>query len=204
MNKAVSGVFSDTNSASRAINDLKASGFGGDNISELIRDQAFLSDVRRAHSVWPAMEVPKGIVAGAITGAVVGFLLQTYWGMDLAIAGFDYPASLTAVATFGIVGGVAGLIAGLAAMLALAKARRTLLRHLRPDVVVTVQTDEAHAQQAVDLFRHAGALDVRRGAASMTEEFRAAELVRPEPVEVDAGPSVVHEPVQTPEGVTLP
>ncbi len=201
MNKAVSGVFADGGSASRAINDLKALGFGGENLSELTREKAWLARLHKAHTVWPALEIPKGILIGALAGGIVGVLAQYVWGIAVSVPGLDWPLLWIATGAGAIVGVVAGLLEGLAAMVPLHRAKGALSMGLRADAVVIVQTDEGHVQQATEVFLQAGAWDVRRGSASMHEEFRTAEAVLPEPAEA---PATRREPVQAPDGVTLP
>jgi len=97
-----------------------------------------------------------------------------------------------------IVGGIAGILEGIAAAGALASARRALMLHQRGDAVVTVHTDEAHAPKAMDLLKSAGATDVRRGASSVSDEFRTGEEVQPETY--GTAPVVQREPVEAPTG----
>jgi hypothetical protein len=208
MNKAVIGVFADNVSASRAINDLKANGFGGEHVGQLLRE-----DLPRGHrlpgpDIAPAMEFVKGLISGAIVGAILGAAGYYFGGMSLTwpMLGFTSPL-LTCIVTLAIVGAVAGIVEGLLAMGPLTRARRALAMRYQGDSLVTVHTDETHAGRAADILRSAGALDVRRGASSVMDEFRTDESVQPEayasaPV-VQREPVVVtpaDQPVDTPTG----
>lgn len=198
MNKAVIGIFPDNVSAARAINDLKAYGFGGETISEVLREDVLPGAHLPGRQMSPAMEILKGLVIGAVAGAIIGAVAYYVLSMTLA-----WPASygltsplLAAVVTMAIVGAICGLLEGLAAMAPMAAARRDLLRHGRGDALVAVSTDEAHAPAAGDLLRAAGAIELRRGACSVMDEFRTVENVQPETY--GRAEVVNREPVEAP------
>ncbi|HLG71227.1 MAG TPA: hypothetical protein VK009_12445 [Chloroflexota bacterium] len=181
MNKAVIGVFADNVSASRAINDLKANGFGGEHIGQILRE-----DLPRGHrlpgpSIAPGMEIIKGLVSGAIVGAILGAAGYYFGGMSVTLPSFGLSSPLlTCIVVMAIVGAVAGIIEGLLAMGPLVRASRALGMRYHGDSMVTCYTDETHAARASDILRAAGAIDVRRGASSVMDEFRTEETVQPE------------------------
>lgn len=181
MNKAVIGVFPDNMSASRAINDLKAFGFQGENISQILREDLTRGQRLPGPRILPAMEMIKGLVIGAIFGAIMGAIADWFLGMSLTWPSFGFTSPLiSAVFTFAVVGAIVGILEGIAALGPLASARRTLMTRHRGDASVTVHTDETHANKAADILTAAGAWDVRRGAGSSADEFRTAESVQPE------------------------
>jgi len=197
MNKAVVGVFADHIAASRAINDLKAYGFSGETISQVLREDLVRGEKLPGPRIMPAMEILKGLVIGAIAGAIMGGIADWLLGMSLTWPSFGFANPLySAIFTLAIVGAICGFIEGLAAVGPLARARRVLMMRHRGDAVVTVHTDETHAVRAADLLRAAGAYDVRRGASSVADEFRTTEAVQPETY--GTMPLVQREPVETP------
>ena len=181
MNKAVVGVFADNISATRAINDLKAYGFGGETITQVLRDDLAHGQRLPGPNVMPAMEIFKGLIIGAIVGGILGAVADLLLGMSLTWPSFGVSSPLySAIITMAAVGAISGILEGLAAVGPLAAARRALTLRHRGDALVTVHTDETHATRAGDILRAAGATDVRRGASSVTDEFRTVEAVRPE------------------------
>ncbi|HVA24804.1 MAG TPA: hypothetical protein VMW62_10450 [Chloroflexota bacterium] len=181
MNKAVVGVFADNISASRAINDLKAFGFGGETINQVLREDLTRGQRLPGPRIVPAMEVLKGLIVGIVAGAIFGAIAAWFLGMALTWPSFGFASPpYSAILTFAAVGAICGMLEGLAAVGPLAAARRALLMRHRGDAVVTVHTDETHAVRAADILRAAGASDVRRGASSVAEEFRTVESVQPE------------------------
>jgi hypothetical protein len=181
LHKAVIGVFGDNVSASRAINDLKAFGFGGESINQMLREDLTRGERLPGPRIVPAMEILKGLVIGALAGALVGALANWFLGMSLTWPSFGFTNSLySAIFTGAVIGAIAGILEGLAALGPLVAARRALTMRHRGDAAVTVHTDETHANRAADILRSAGASDVRRGASSLPDEFRTVESVQPE------------------------
>lgn len=213
MDKAVIGVFADNAGASRALNDLKANGFGGENVHQMLRDDLMRDERVPGPRVMPGMEIIKGIIFGAIAGAILGAVAYKLLGMSMSWP-YALPsvgvsqAAEWAVVSMAVVGAIAGLIEGLLAMGPLAAAGHALHMHRRGDALVAVHTDETHSARASDIMRMAGARDVRRGASSVPGEFQTLQTVQPEaygsptmvqrkPVEVPAG-STESEPLETP------
>jgi hypothetical protein len=197
MNKAVVGVFADNISASRAINDLKAYGFGGETINQVLREDLARGERLHGPRIMPAMEILKGLVIGAIAGGILGAIADWFLGMRLTWPSFGFASPLySAIFTMAAIGAICGILEGLAAVGPLVAARRTLLLRHRGDAVVTVHTDETHAVRAGDILRAAGAVDVRRGASSVADEFRTVESVQPETY--GTTPVVQREPVELP------
>jgi len=181
MNKAVIGVFPDNMSASRSINDLKAYGFGGENIGQMLRDDLARGERLDGPRILPAMEVLKGLVVGLVAGGIVGAVAAWYFGMRLTWPTFGLTDPLlVGIFTLAIAGAIGGILEGLFATAPLAAARRALMLRHRGDAVVTVDTDETHAARAADIMRAAGGRDIRRGASSVMDEFRTTEAVQPE------------------------
>jgi len=180
MNKSVIATFTDPQAGQRAINDLKANGFAGENITHAIREN-LPPEAPQGPQPLPVMEVAKDVAIGAVAGAILGALADWVAGMSLTWPSYSFNHHLpAAVLTLAVAGAIVGLLNGLAAVGSLEPARRALLMHRSEDALVLVSTDETHASQAMDLLRAAGARDVRRGAASVPGEYRMAEGVRPE------------------------
>jgi hypothetical protein len=198
MNKAITGAFPDSVSGARAINDLKASGFAGESISQVVREDAVRGQ-RKGPRIFAGLEPLKGLISGAIAGGILGGIASYLFGKSMTWPSMDLTDPLLAtVITFAVVGAICGVLEGLAALGPLARARRALMLSSRGDVIVTVHTDETHSGRAGDIMRAAGAMDVRRGASSVADEFRTAEAVQPEMY--GTGPVVRREPVETPAG----
>ena len=209
MNKAVIGTFGDNVSASRAVNDLKAFGFGGETIHQVLREDLPRGQRLSGPRITPAMEPLKGLVIGVIAGAILGVIGYLLLGMNYTWPSLGLTDPLFSAIFTGAVGcAVTGLLVGLAAVGPLAAAERALTMRHRGDAVVTVHTDETHVNRASDILHSAGALDVRRGASSVADEFRTVESVQPEsygatPViqrEVVAAPTTTNEVMDTPTG----
>ncbi|MBV8085783.1 MAG: hypothetical protein JO247_13320 [Chloroflexi bacterium] len=198
VNKAIVGVFPDKTSAARAINDLKAYGFGGETMHQTLRMDMLPGTDYPGRHLMPGMEVLKGLVIGAIVGGVLGGVANYFLNMVVSwpTTYGSYGPLLTAVITMAIVGAVCGLLEGCAAAGPLSKARRHLQMHTRGDAIVSVSTDEAHAASADEIMRGAGAVDVRRGAGSVDDEFRTVEHVQPETYGTTQ--VVTREPVEAP------
>jgi hypothetical protein len=198
VNKAVTGVFADSVSASRAINDLKAAGFGGETISQVLREDLPRGQRMHGPRIMPALEPLKGLIIGAIVGGILGGLANWIWGIALTWPSLGLADPLLAtVVTLAVVGALAGLIEGLFAMGPLARARGALMLRHRGDALVSVHTDESHAGRAAEIMRAAGAFEVRRGASSVPDEFRTAETVAPETY--GEAPVIQREPVGSPQ-----
>ncbi|MFI5267532.1 MAG: hypothetical protein ACHQ7M_09170 [Chloroflexota bacterium] len=197
MNKAVVGIFADNISASRAINDLKAYGFGGETINQVLREDLTHDEPLAGPRIVPAMEILKGLIIGVIVGGVVGAIANWFLGMSLTWPSFGLSSPLySAIFTMAAVDAVCGILEGLAAVGPLVAARRAIMMRRRGDAVVTVHTDETHAVRAADILRAAGATDVRRGASSVADEFRTVESVQPEAY--GTMPVAQREPVELP------
>jgi hypothetical protein len=197
MNKAVIGVFGDHLSASRAINDLKAYGFGGETITQVLREDLLRGERLPGPRIMPAMEILKGLVIGIVAGGILGALAYYLLDVTVGMSAYGLSSPLYAAVALGLViGGICGLLEGLAAMGPLMRACRALDTRRRGDAVVTVHTDETHSNKAADILRSAGAIDVRRGASSIADEFRTSEAVQPEVY--GTTPVVQREPVTAP------
>jgi|SRR5579862_5502265 len=202
MNKAVIGVFRDSAAANRAINDLKANGFAGEGMHHVLRDDLRRGQKLAGPRLLPVLELLKGIIIGAIAGAIIGAVAYMFLNMSLAWSAWLWPRFglsqpfMDAVWSFGIVGAIAGLLEGVAAAGPVASAKYALDVRNRADASLTVHTDEVHADRAAEIMRADGAVEVRRGASSMADEFRTIETVQPE--SYGTTPVVQREPVGAP------
>ncbi|MHB8621075.1 MAG: hypothetical protein ACYDAG_16140 [Chloroflexota bacterium] len=179
MNKAVVGTFPDSGAAGRAINDLKAQGFGGENISHFLRETAPRGTLAGPRIFAPG-EILRGLVTGVIVGGILGIVADLALGITAVWALLPLGVLPSTIVIYAVVGGAAGLIEGVLAAGTLSRASQALSQRDHPDATVAVHTDEAHSGRAMDILRAAGAIDVRRGASSIPDEFRTMENVQPE------------------------
>jgi hypothetical protein len=111
--KTVAGLFTDRMTAERAINDLKAAGFRGDQIGVAMRDRTEQGQMVEDTGASAASGATTGLLGGGLLGGVVGFLVGVG---ALAIPGIGpVVAGGVLASTFGIAGGTAVAGAGIGA-----------------------------------------------------------------------------------------
>jgi uncharacterized protein (TIGR02271 family) len=168
------GVFSDTQSAQRAVNELRRLGFREDQIGVAARD---------AEAVRGGTEVSdKGSKAatGAATGAAAGAGLGALWGMGIlagvlpaigpAIAGGTLAAILSSAAAGAAVAGVAGALIGLG--LSEEEARYYEGEFKAGRTVVTVKADGRY-DEAIATLRQFGGYDISTRQTAQSAAVRA-------------------------------
>jgi outer membrane lipoprotein SlyB len=113
--RTIAGLFSDRESAQRAIEELKAAGFPGSAIGVAMRDRTAADELVEETGTVAAGGATTGLIGGSLLGGVVGYLV----GLGaLAIPGIGpVVAGGALAAAFGIAGGtaVAGVGIGAAA-----------------------------------------------------------------------------------------
>ena len=114
---AVFGIYTTTNQAEAAVNQLMSQGFSGDDISVLMED----SNSSRQFAHEKNTKVPEGTTTGATAGGVIGGTLGLLAGLGaLAIPGVGpliaagpIMATLAGIGAGGTVGGMIGALVGL-------------------------------------------------------------------------------------------
>ena len=114
---AVFGIYTTTNQAEAAVNQLMSQGFSGDDISVLMED----SNSSRQFAHQKNTKVPEGTATGATAGGVIGGTLGLLAGLGaLAIPGVGpliaagpIMGTLAGIGAGGTVGGLIGALVGL-------------------------------------------------------------------------------------------
>jgi hypothetical protein len=165
----VVGLFNRAEDADRAIQSLKQSGIEETQISLLTREQT-TPDIKNEY-LSTQEEVTFGRLAGAATGATVGVFAGALIGLSaVAIPGVGPILSAGALATVlgsavagsGVGALAGGLLVGSLARLGLPEEEAHLYAEgvKRGGVLVAVQTDDAHVQEAEHLLSEANAVDM--------------------------------------------
>ncbi len=111
--QTIAAIFDDRSAAERAINDLKAAGFRGDQIGVAMRDRTAQGELVEDTGTKAAEGAVSGALGGGLLGGLAGFLV----GIGaLAIPGIGpVVAGGVLASTFGIAGGTAVAGAGIGA-----------------------------------------------------------------------------------------
>jgi hypothetical protein len=174
--KSVFCLARDEAQASRIIEDLKAAGFLGDDISALLPDKGSTREF--AHE--KATKAPEGAMTGAGTGGVLGGVLGWLVGIGaLAIPGLGpfiaagpIMAALSGAAVGGAAGGIIGTLVGMGIPEYEAKRYETRLREGR--ILLAVHSENSdQTKRAKEIFERAGAQDI-----SSSSEERVSDKER--------------------------
>lgn len=175
MNRLVFGVFSDSESANSAIDDLSRAGFSRDDVSVIVQDERVRGQIDQGGST--VENVAGGAASGAATGGVIGGLLGLLAGLTaftvpglgaLLIGGPIASAlGLTGAAATTVSGAVTGALAGglVGALVGLGvpqeQAQMYEERVKSGNVLVIVSADdEAEAAAARSAIEGSGAHDI--------------------------------------------
>jgi len=173
MTKSVVGLFETGEQAERAIRALHDRGFARDQVSVAMRHQGDQAALARDVGAREAADAAgTGAVGGGILGGMAGLLIGVgalaVPGIGPVLAAGPLAGALgTALAGAGIgaaAGGLVGALAGIGVPEEHAEYYAEGVR--RGGTLVTVQTDESHSDEAAELLRSAGALDVEARRAS--------------------------------------
>jgi hypothetical protein len=158
----VTGIFSDAESAERAVRDLIEGNFNPNEISIAVADRAGTHE--------EVVEHDTGVAEGAATGAALGSLLGML-GATLVATGIVVAPQLTVFATGPLLAALRGALGGMAVGLeigALAglgfwndEAHIHAVALKKGGIVVAVPAQHQHADRARKVFLEAGADEVR-------------------------------------------
>lgn len=163
MSKAVFCIATSESQALSMVDQLKASGFGNNDISVLFPDKTGTRDfVHEQHT-----KAPEGAVTGAGTGGLLGGALGWLAGIGaLAIPGLGpfiaagpIMAALSGAAVGAAVGGITGALIGLGIPEYEAKRYEGKIRE--GNILISVHSsDSEHTRTAKSIFEKAGAQDI--------------------------------------------
>ncbi len=172
MVKTIIGAFDRMGDADRAARALRDAGFLDSDINFIA------NDVRRNPD--PGRVVERTEMSGAATGAVAGGALGGAAGLAASLMGLAIPgvgpilaagpivAALVGAGAGAAAGGLIGSLTDLGVEPAQAEVYAESVR--RGGTLVTVRTDESRSDEAADILRDAGAVDIDRRA----DEWRAS------------------------------
>src|SRR5204863_9892822 len=160
---AVFGIYTTTNQAEAAVNQLMSQGFSGDDISVLMED----SNSSRQFAHEKNTKAPEGTTTGATAGGVIGGTLGLLAGLGaLATRGLGpFVAAgpiMAGLAGLGVGGAVGGLIGALVGMgVPEYEAKRYEGRVKDGGVLLSVHCNGSHEiARAKDLLKQSGAEDI--------------------------------------------
>jgi hypothetical protein len=178
MKKAVFCIVRDYMRASNVVSDLKAAGFGSNDISVLMPDKGGTRDFAHEHNT----KAPEGAVAGAGAGGVLGGTLGWLAGIgSLAIPGVGpfvaagpIMAALSGAAVGAAVGGIGGMLVGLGMPEFEAKQYEGKIKG--GNVLVSVHAESSNdTKRAREIFERAGAEDISTSTEASVPNNRESE-----------------------------
>lgn len=164
--KTVVGLFEKYQDAERAVTDLTARGFGRNEISVAARDTALRNRVVGGKEDAVAESAGAGAVGGAAVGGIAGLLVGigalAIPGIGPVIAAGTLATVLGSTAAGAGIGAAAGGLIGALVGLGIPEEDAQFYAEgvKRGGVLVTVQTGDDRAQEALDIMRRSNAVDV--------------------------------------------
>jgi len=164
--KTVVGLFEYYQDAERAVNDLNARGFGRNEISVAARDTALKNRVVGGKEDAVAESAGAGAIGGGAVGGIAGLLVGigalAIPGIGPVVAAGTLATVLGSTAAGAGIGAAAGGLIGALVGLGIPEEDAQFYAEgvKRGGVLVTVQTSDDRAQDALDIMRRANAVDV--------------------------------------------
>jgi hypothetical protein len=164
MEKAVLCILKTSDQTERVVNELRAGGFAGDDISVLLPDKKGTKDFAHEQNT----KAPEGAVTGASAGGLLGGGLGWLVGIGtLAIPGVGpfiaagpILAALSGAAVGAAMGGLTGALIGMGVPEYEAKQYEGKIKG--GNILVSVHTDDAHQRRlATEIFEKAGGEDIK-------------------------------------------
>ncbi len=163
MDRAVICLLGTSDQAERVINELRAVGFEGDDISILLPDKQATQDFAEDQDT----KAPEGAVTGAGAGGLLGGSLGWLAGIGaLAIPGvgpFIAAGPIIAILSGAVVGAaMGGLTGGLIGMgISEDEAKQYEGKIKGGNILISVHTDHPHQNKvAMEIFEKAGGIDI--------------------------------------------
>lgn len=169
MSKSVFCIASNEPQAHRIIEQLKAAGFSGNDISVLFPDKSSTKSFAHEKNT----KAPEGATTGAGTGAAVGGTLGWLAGIGLLaipglgpfIAAGPIMAALSGAAVGGAVGGLTGALIGMG--IPELEAKRYEGRIKDGNILISVHSESSdETARAKDIFEHEGADEISSAGVS--------------------------------------
>ena len=164
--KTVVGLFENYMDAERAVNDLSARGFGRNEISVAARDNVLRDRVVGGKEEAVAESAGAGAVGGAAVGGLAGLLVGlgalAIPGIGPVVAAGTLATALGSTAAGAGIGAAAGGLIGALVGLGIPEEDAHFYAEgvKRGGVLVTVQTSDDRAQEALNILRQSNAVDV--------------------------------------------
>lgn len=164
MERAVICILKTSDQTEKVVNELRAGGFAGDDISVLLPDKQGTKDFAHEQNT----KAPEGAVTGAGAGGLLGGGLGWLVGIgSLAIPGMGpfiaagpILAALSGAAVGATVGGLTGALIGMGVPEYEAKQYEGKIKG--GNILISVHTDDAHQREiATEIFKKAGAEDIK-------------------------------------------
>lgn len=153
----VVAIFDSMAAAEAAVDDLRAAGFGAEEISLVRRSEGDAPQVGAEHTR-AEQGAATGASVGAVVGGAIGLTALAVTGIGAVLAAGPIVAILTGVLTGGALGGLVGSLAGLGIPSERAKRYEEAVR--QGGVFMTVKTSGDEANRAVDILNRRGAREV--------------------------------------------
>lgn len=175
MVKTIVGSFDSFGEAHEVANELRAAGFLDNDISIVANnaDDAYRNDPRvAAVREGDASATAKGAVAGAVVGGGAGLAASLAGlaipGIGPIIAAGPIVATLAGAGTGAVAGGLIGGLVDLGVPESDAEYYAEAVR--RGGALVTVRADESRVDEATDIMRNHGAIDIERRVERWREQ----------------------------------
>jgi stress response protein YsnF len=164
MAKTVVGLMDNISEAQDVVRDLVDSGFNRDAISILTRrDERTEGMVREEEGTTDTGSgAAKGAGAGAVLGGIVGLVVGIIPGVGPILAAGPIAATLVGAGVGAVAGGIVGALTNMGVPEEHANYYAEGVR--RGGVLVTVATADENADQAADIMRRHGAVDIEKRA----------------------------------------
>lgn len=150
------GVFSSSDTARRALDELKSSGLH-------LHDTSLLAQGEHGHET---LNAPEGALLGAAWGGLVGLAALAIPGIGPFVAGGAIAAALTGAATGAVVGGIGGALMH-SNNLSEEDAKRYESHAQAGKTLVIVKADETDALEVRRILAHDGADSIRENETDM-------------------------------------
>jgi hypothetical protein len=182
MVKTIVGSFDSFNEAHQVANELRAAGFLDNDISIVANnaDGAYENDARIGDTTTTRTDRDAGDTSATAKGAVAGAVVGGGAGLAASLAGLAIPgigpiiaagpivATLAGAGTGAVAGGLIGGLVDLGVPETDAEYYAEAVR--RGGALVTVRADESRAEEAADIMRDRGAVDIQRRVERWREQ----------------------------------
>jgi uncharacterized protein (TIGR02271 family) len=173
--KAVFGIATSEQQASRIVDQLKSAGFSGDDVSVIFADKRSSKEFAHEKSTKAPEGATAGVATGGLLGGVLGWLVGAgaiaIPGLGPLIAAGPIMAALSGAAVGATAGGITGALIGLG--IPEYEAKRYENRVREGNILVSVHSDNAdEVKRAKEILERNGAEDVATAGEKKLEPSR--------------------------------